>query len=215
MRIGPYRFQPRWWAALLAAAGCAGGILLGNWQSGRADDKRAAAAAEKRAALRGILAPLHTVFLDNKIHRGRAGYHVVQPLRIAGGRHVLVNRGWIAAGPSRDQLPAVATPNGEVAIEGVRLARFPRAMSAGPRPEGRVWQNLEFDEFAAWSGLSLASYAIEQHSAMDDGLAREWPRADAAVDKHRSYALQWYSLAALSVILFLVLGFRRDAAASR
>ena len=214
MRTGALRFRPRWWAALLAAAGCGAGVLLGNWQSGRAEEKRAVAAAEKRVALRGTLVAAHTVFLDNKVHRGRAGYHVVQPLRLDGGSHVLVNRGWVAADPRRERLPEVKTPAGEVAIEGVRLARFPRAMSAGPRPEGRVWQNLEFGEFAAWSGLSLESYALEQHSLLDDGLAREWPRADAAVDKHRSYALQWYSLAALSVILFLVLGFRRDAPAA-
>jgi surfeit locus 1 family protein len=124
---------------------------------------------------------------------------------------VLVNRGWVAADPRRERLPEVKTPGGEVAIEGVRLARFPRAMSAGPRPAGRVWQNIEFGEFAAWSGLPLATYAVEQHSMLEDGLAREWPRADAAVDKHRSYALQWYSLAALCAILFFVLSFRRDA----
>lgn len=211
MRNGAFRFRPRWWAALLAAAGCGAGILLGNWQSGRAEEKRAAAAAEKRIALRGVLLARHTVFLDNKVHHGRPGYHVVQPLRLADGRHVLVNRGWVAADPRRERLPEVRTPAGEVAIEGVRLARFPRAMSAGPRPQGPVWQNLEFGEFAAWSALALEPYAIEQHSALADGLVREWPRADAAVDKHRSYALQWYSLAALSVVLFLVLGFRRDA----
>lgn len=211
MRTGALRFRPRWWAALLAAAGCGAGVLLGNWQSGRAEDKRAAAAAEKRVALRGTLVAKHTVFLDHKIHRGRAGYHVVQPLRLADGRHVLVNRGWIAAGPRRDRLPEVTTPAGEVTVEGVRLARLPRAMSAGPRAEGPVWQNLEFGEFTTWSGLPVESYALEQHSGLEDGLARDWPRADAAVDKHRSYALQWYSLAALSVILFLVLGFRRDA----
>ena len=211
MSIGTFRFRPRWWAALLAAAGCGAGVLLGNWQSGRAEDKRAAAAAEKRVAMRGTLVAKHTVFLDNKVHRGRAGYHVVQPLRLADGSHVLVNRGWVAADPRRERLPEVRTPAGEVAIEGVRLARFPRAMSAGPRAEGPVWQNLEFGEFSAWSGLPLAPYALEQHSPLEDGLVREWPRADAAVDKHRSYALQWYSLAALSVALFFVLGFRRDA----
>lgn len=215
MRSSARRFRPCWWAALLAAAGCGAGVLLGNWQSGRAEDKRAAAAAEKRITLRGTLLARHTVYLDNKIHRGRAGYHVVQPLRLAGGGHVLVNRGWVAAGPRRDRLPEVSTPAGEVAVEGVRLARFPRAMNAGARPDGPVWQNLEFNEFAAWSGLLLEPYALEQHSALEDGLAREWPRVDAAVDKHRSYALQWYSLAALSVVMFVVLGFRRDAPASR
>src|SRR5688572_25274798 len=105
-----YRFRPRWWALALGAAGCAAGVALGNWQSGRADDKRAAAAAEQRIDVRGVLLAKYTVFLDNKTHRGRAGYHVVQPLRLADGKHVLVNRGWIAAPPRREQLPDVVTP---------------------------------------------------------------------------------------------------------
>jgi surfeit locus 1 family protein len=43
------------------------------------------------------------VLLDYKIHRGRLGYYVVTPLRIEGSAmHVLVNRGWVAAGARRE-----------------------------------------------------------------------------------------------------------------
>jgi len=31
------------------------------------------------------------------------------------------------------------------------------------------------------------------------------------VDRHRSYALQWFALAALTVVLYVVLNFRRRA----
>jgi hypothetical protein len=40
-------------------------------------------------SLRGAFAPKHTVLLDNKLYRGKPGYHVVQPLRLADGKHVL------------------------------------------------------------------------------------------------------------------------------
>jgi cytochrome oxidase assembly protein ShyY1 len=53
---------------------------------------------------------------------------------------------------------------------------------------------------------------LEQHSPAPDGLLREWPRPDLGVEKHESYALQWYSLAGLAVVLFVVLSFRRAAA---
>jgi cytochrome oxidase assembly protein ShyY1 len=52
---------------------------------------------------------------------------------------------------------------------------------------------------------------IEQHSHADDGLLREWPRPDTGVEKHEAYALQWYALAGLAVVLFIVLSFRRVA----
>src|SRR6185295_14422655 len=184
MTPGPSRlrfsFRPPWWAMLLAAGGCAAGIALGNWQTGRAAEKRALAAAQAPVTLRGTFDARYTVLLDNKLHRGRPGYQVVQPLRTAPGKHVLVNRGWIAAGASRAQLPEVRTPAGEISLSGPRLGRFARAYEpAAAKPEGRVWQNATLEQFAAWSGLSLEPYVLEQHSALDDGLLRDWPRADA------------------------------------
>ena len=206
-----YSFRPRAWALALAATGCAAGIVLGNWQTGRAAEKRALAAAQAPVTLRGAFDARYTVLLDNKVSRGRPGYHVVQPLRLAQGSHVLVYRGWIAAGASRAQLPEVRTPVGEITLAGARLERFARAYEPGAaKPEGKVWQNVALEPFAAWSGLSLERYVVEQHSALEDGLLREWPRADAGAPMHESYALQWYSLAALSIILFFVLNLKRE-----
>jgi cytochrome oxidase assembly protein ShyY1 len=206
-----YSFRPRWWAALLAAAGCAAGMLLGNWQAGRAEQKRASAANERRIELRGEFLERYTVLLDNKVNRGRPGYHVVQPLRTADGRHVLVNRGWVAAPAHRENLPKLLTPGGTHAVEGRVLDHFPRAYEPAPaKPEGRVWQNVEVTTFAAWSGLKLEPFVIEQHSPLADGLARNWPAPDSGAEKNEMYALQWYSLAALSVILFFALSVRRE-----
>jgi surfeit locus 1 family protein len=122
-----YSFRPRAWALVLGAAACAAGVALGLWQSGRAAEKRAAAAEpeKRRVSLRGTFRPEYTVFLDNKIRRHRAGYEVVTPLRL-GSEHVLVNRGWIEAGRTRESLPQVRTPAGEVRIEGTQFERFPR-----------------------------------------------------------------------------------------
>ena len=66
------------------------------------------------------------------------------------------------------------------------------------------------EQFSAWSGLELEPYAIEQHSPLADGLVRDWPRAEFGAEKNESYALQWYALAALSLILFFVLNIRRE-----
>ena len=211
MKAGALRFRPPWWAVLVAATGCAAGILLGNWQSGRAEEKRALAKAQEMTTLRGNFDAKYTVLLDNKMRSGRPGYEVVQPLRLADGRRVLVNRGWLAAGATRAQLPAARTPEGEVTLQGVRLDHFPRALVlAGTKRAGPVWQNVTVEEFAAWSGFALESTVFEQHSALDDGLVRDWPRPDAGVQMHESYALQWYSLAAFSLVLFFALNLKID-----
>lgn len=214
--VPPFGFRPSWWAVLLAMAGCAAGIALGNWQTGRAAEKRAAAASVQKAVLKGEFVSPYTVLLDNKLHRGRPGYHVVQPLRIAEtGKHVLVNRGWVALKESRELLPVFQTPSGVVTLEGVRQARFARSYEAPGTPAaGIVKQNVTVGEFAAFSGLALEPWVLEQHSALDDGLVRAWPAPGAGAEKNDSYALQWYSLAVLCVVLFLALNLRRGKAQS-
>jgi surfeit locus 1 family protein len=204
-----YSFRPRLWALALAAAACAAGIALGNWQARRADDKRALAAHVQRIAVVGEFLPERTVLLDNKVRNHRAGYEVVAPLRLADGIHVLVNRGWIEAPPRRDQLPQVVTPPGRLRIEGVVLSHLPRTLKLGGPAKGPVRQSVELEEFAAESGLTLQAFFIQQHSDSGDGLARDWPPPDAGIEKHQAYSIQWYSLATLAVVLALVLSFRR------
>jgi surfeit locus 1 family protein len=227
-----YSFRPRARRLALAAAACAALILLGNWQTRRADEKRAlgaeleqamrAPAAEvsaaadapdlvhKRVGARGSFVPQHTVLLDNKLRHGRPGYEVVTPLRLSNsGVHVLVNRGWIEAPRTRDVLPKIPTPAGELRVEGVAFARLAQALRMKGEAQGPVRQNLDIGSFVAETGLPLKSIVIEQHSETNDGLLREWPRPDLGIEKHESYALQWYSLAALAVTLAAVFSFRR------
>lgn len=191
-------------------------MLLGDWQTRRAAEKRDAAMSEKRVLLQGEFLERYTVLLDNKVNRGRPGYHVVQPLRLADGRQVLVNRGWVAAPAHREQLPQLRTPPGRHEVEGRVLDHFPRAYAPyDGKPEGRVWQNVEVTTFSVWSGLKLEPYVLEQHSPLADGLARNWPRPDNGAERNESYALQWYSLAGLSIVLFLALSIRRERRAVR
>ena len=223
MSLAGLRFRPRAWAFALACAGCAGGILLGNWQTGRAAEKRAAQAALTRASLSGEFLPQYTVLLDFRVHRGRPGYHVVQPLRVAPGReHVLVVRGWVAADARRERLPQITTPAGGQRVEGIVLERLPQYLEQGGGqgpcrfgPVPCVRQNLKIEDFGAWSGLALQRRVIEQSNELADGLVRDWERPEAAFLKNEMYAVQWYSLAALCVVLFLALSFRRDEPPSR
>src|SRR3954466_3266812 len=231
---GEYSFRPRAWAFAAAATAAAAGIALGHWQAGRAAEKRALGArleqafkappleipdrkidprdyVMKHVAARGRFADEHTVYLDNKLRHGRPGYEVVTPLRLD-GVYVLVNRGWIAAAKTRAVLPHVPAPPGEVRVEGLGLARLPHALELGAPQPGKVRQNVDLSALEKETGLRLQPIVIEQHSPAPDGLTRDWPRPDTGIDKHESYALQWYSLAALAAVLFVALSFRRAGA---
>ena len=99
------------------------------------------------------------------------------------------------------------------------------AVTADPGPGPTVaWRTTERVRFVprrplrpsvelladAETGLVLQPRVIEQHSAAPDGLARDWPPHESGAEKNEGYALQWYSLAALAVVLALVLSFRKD-----
>ena len=198
---------------LLALAAAAAGTALGQWQSGRAEQKRTEAKALQHIRVIGEFQPQHVILLDNKLRRGRVGYEVVMPLKRSNASSaVLVNRGWIAAPPTRDVLPEVRTPAGEVTLEGVVRPRFPRILQVQPQEREQVRQTLVIGDYAAETGLALEPYYIEQHSPAPDGLDRDWVAPDAGVQKHESYSLQWYSLAVLALVLGVVFSFRRVAA---
>jgi len=224
-----YSFRPRVWALALAAAACAAGIAAGNWQSRRAEEKRAIAVSMqeallspaveispspvqkkslvyKRVAARGEFVPQHTVYLDNKLRGGKVGYEVVTPLRIAGSKmHVLVNRGWV----ERERREQVTTPRGVVRVSGIALEHLPRVLQMNEPPAGSIRQNLDIAAFAAETGLELQPIVIEAHFIPEDNLLREWPRPDLGIEKHQAYAVQWYALAGLAVVLVVALSFKK------
>jgi surfeit locus 1 family protein len=218
-------------AAVAVIAVC---VAAGNWQTRRAEykeglamqlDRRAAAPvaalgaapvdgdewAYRRVRVRGTFVPEKGVLLDNRVLRGRVGYEVLTPVRIEGGdRHVVVNRGWIAAPPTRAELPKVATPAGVQEIEGVAVLPPERVFELGEgAPAGPVWQHFLMERYAQWSGLALQPVVVQQTGDAADGLVRDWPRPDTGVQKHRGYALQWYLFAILTAILYVSLNLRR------
>ena len=234
LRVGQWEFAPTLWPTLAALIFFVLTLSLGNWQSNRADTKRAlqarydAAVREapihvgntlldrdsvlyRKLEVEGVFDDAHTILLDNRVLNGVAGYHVLTPLRIDGGAlALLVNRGWVATGPSREQVPAPPTPSGRVRLEGMAVDPHTRYVELAPTtPQGRVWQNLDFARYAATSGLELQPVLLLQTSSLPDGLQRNWPRPDTGVDTHVSYAFQWYSLAATLTVLWLIMNVKR------
>ena len=233
IRIGGRVFRPGVAPGIAAAAFIALAISLGNWQARRAEEKLelgrrldegakgpvlsvppvrldASALERRRVSARGRFVARAMLLLDNKVLHGAAGYHVLMPLKLEGGElHVLVNRGWIAAG-ERSRLPAVPTPETVQAIEGIAVAPSRRFFELAPEAASDpLRQNLVPEREEERLGLLLQPFVIEQTSDARDGLAREWQRPDTGVDRHRGYALQWYSFAALAAVLYVALGFKR------
>lgn len=172
----------------------------------------------RRMALRGEFIAGWPVYLDNRPLNGVAGFYVLMPFKLAASdtlsdSYVLVARGWLPRDPAdRSKLPSYPTPAGTVEIEGLVRRDFGHVLQLGDaaplRPQAIV-QNLAVSEFAAASKFKLQPFVIEQTSNTEDHLLRDWPRPSLGIEKHRGYAFQWYALAVMALIFFVVTGFRR------
>lgn len=239
LRFGRYRFHAGLWPTLATLVLFPCLVALGNWQLSRADTKRILQASYdryqsepekelypvlepleslqfRRIRVRGRYVPENQILLDNRVHQGRAGYHVLTPLRIRDGNiHVLVNRGWVPVGPDRSQLPSTATPPGEVEITGVAAhPSRPGYRLAPAQPPGPgwhpVWQFLDQAEYARASKLTLQPVVILLDPEAPGGFTRQWNRLDAGIQTHLGYALTWFSLAVALIAIYILVNTRRE-----
>jgi surfeit locus 1 family protein len=219
-------------------------LALGAWQLNRADEKRAlqaeydlraaagpvgigahvqeaAALRFHRVRVRGEYESRFQLLLDNRVHKGRPGYHVVTPLKIEDSEvRVLVNRGWVELGPSREQLPAIETPKGTVEVIGVATVPSERQFILGGLEPLRatgptVWQQLDLALYARTVPFKLQPVVILLDAASPaGGFIRDWARLDAGIAVHQGYAFQWFTLAAALLALYAFYG-RRAARSGR
>jgi surfeit locus 1 family protein len=156
------------------------------------------------------------LYLNNRPQDGRAGFYLVMPLKIEGSdTHVLVERGWLPrSNGDATRVPPYATPGGTVTIDGIVKASAGHVMQLGtPEPvrPGAIVQNVDPAQFAQASGMKLQPFFIEQSGPAPaaDGLVRDWPAPSLGVEKHQGYALQWYALAVMALLFFVITGLSR------
>ena len=234
IRIGRYSFEPGLVATAAACGLIALTLWLGDWQLGRAQEKRerqalfearmndtpvhltgAVATADallyRRVRAAGRWVGERQFFVDNRIHDGRAGFDVITPLAIEGGGAsvVLVNRGWIARTADYPRAPRVAVPEGPVQVSGLATRPPARFLELSPATiSGDVWQNLSIERFAAHTGLVTLPVVVLLE-APPAGLAAVRETPDAGIAKHVEYAFTWFALAATALVLWVALNLRR------
>jgi surfeit locus 1 family protein len=226
------RSSLRFWIVTLATTVTMGVTAsLGLWQIGRAQQKlelqaridtasQAVRWSEADVLSAADLAQAHyrpvqlqgkwiaeaSVYLDNRQMNGRPGFYLVTPLQLQGSHlAVLVQRGWAPRDfNDRSRLPDIATPAGQIVVEG-RLAPPPGQLyQLGEAGQGPIRQNIDLPAFARETGLPLLpGVSVQQTAGAPDGLQRDWPVVSLGVDKHRGYAAQWFGLCALAGILYV------------
>ena len=237
MKLGFLEFKPGWLPTLAAIITVLLTAYLGHWQLNRADTKtqlqarydtmqrgpatvlpggrmEANALLYRKVELRGQFDLAHQIYIDNRILNNVAGYYVVVPFHDQlSGANLLVNRGWLSAGSDRSYLPPVSSPQGEVHIEGIVVNPVSRYLELSKQAvQGQVWENLDYTRYAASLPYAIQPIMVMQLNDTGDKLIREWDRPDAGAAMHMGYAVQWFGLAAATLIIYVVLNVKRRSA---
>ena len=177
---------------LAAAPGCGkgrtrravrGGGGRGTARPGCAASRCRAAALSHGARARQSSMPRGNCSSTTRSTAGRAGYDVVAPLKLAGSeRFVLVDRGWVAQGPRRAELPAVPPPAGMQTVIGrVNLPPQRYLELATERGSGAVVAESRSGTHCRGDRpRCCCRFIVEQADpvAPADGLVRDWPAPD-------------------------------------
>jgi len=230
------RFAPALSFTLVALVLAALFVRLGAWQWQRGEERAAAATRFARGAetvlelgtrdpgetplyqrigVEGELDATHQFLLDNRTFEGRAGYEVLTPLLRASAPALLVDRGWVPFTGSRARLPEVTvTASGPLHLTG-RVAVLPspglasgRAAPAGTGPWPKVTSYPDMAQLAAALGQPLSSRILLLDPAAPDGYVRAWRPPGLPPLRHFSYAVQWWSFALATLVLWAVLSRR-------
>jgi len=172
-----------------------------------------------RVQVAGRYDPAHQFLLDNMTRDGRVGYEVLTPLTLADGRVLLVNRGWLPLpAEGRARLPDVAfdAPADVTAV--VRIDELPvtgLAMGRAPPDGGASWPKRtsfpDSAQLAAALGRPVEARQLLLDADQPQGYRRDWKPGSAGFgpERHLAYAIQWWGLAALTVVLLVVLNLKR------
>jgi cytochrome oxidase assembly protein ShyY1 len=223
----------RIWIVALAAVVAVTCVALGLWQLRRLEDRRARNAAIERgldadpillttavgrgeppppySAVRasGRFDPAHEVLVYGRALDGEPGHWVVTPLVFDDGSGVLVVRGWVPFRYQSAPVDDAAPPEGEFTIRGFSLpdeggSGVPDAAGVTGRLGVRaIRSTLPYPVHP--SPIQLTAQAVPQPGELPVPIGPP----ELSEGPHLSYAIQWFSFAAIAIGGAAVL-LRRD-----
>ena len=206
---------------------------LGNWQLNRKSEKQESLSQFEQAPELSLEHALKTdldfsrvrilghyetdwhILLDNKIWQGQPGVHVFSLFYSKQGIPLLVDRGWLAISPDRRQLPSVPAIAEEIVISGL-LSTLPKGGVKLGEPDiiadlhGTVLVTyLDIDAVAHAAGLDIAPKVLKLDASDSSGFQdREWVPAVILPAQHQAYAVQWFALSLVAIILLFTMAVR-------
>ncbi len=156
----------------------------------------------------------HQFLYDNRTHKGKPGYHVLSPFILKDNQiGVLVNRGWIPFDGRRDNIQDISIESAEEVIKGViKLPSESIVLKQSDRLTDKYPQTIQsvaLDEISEALKYTFLPVIIELDKMAVNGFVREWQPYYGTIDKHNAYAVQWFAMALVLLLLFIKLSTKK------
>lgn len=231
--------RPHWWAVALMLLGVAVFARLGVWQLHRAtykeqllqrfahansaplikfSDLRDAVAAGRypHVAVSGHFLQHRTYLLDDAVHANREGVEVYAPFAVHDrSRLLLVDLGFLplARNNALPTLPPLKP--GTITLHGLYAPAPKPGLKLGGNqlPNQHAWPKtsifISLPDIGADLGRPMFPRVLLTDPDPAVAYVRQWVPDTMPPSRHRAYALQWFTFAAASIAIFIVLNRKR------
>ncbi|MDB3877335.1 SURF1 family protein [Gammaproteobacteria bacterium] len=160
-----------------------------------------------RVFVDGIFDSSRQILIDNQIYKGKVGYKIFTPFRFDDNKIVLVDRGWIAQGQSRSDLPQLNILEKKSRI--IATVTSPeQGVLAGSELLTNEWPRVSQTKAVEVIASAFKEPILDIVLVLDPGSSQitEFiqikPFAITPV-KHYGYAMQWFTMSIVLLGMFL------------
>ena len=160
-----------------------------------------------RVFVDGIFDSSRQILIDNQIHKGKVGYKIFTPFRFDDNKIVLVDRGWVAQGQSRSDLPQLNILEKKSRI--IATVTSPeQGVLAGSELLTNEWPRVSQTKAIEVIASAFKEPILDIVLVLDPGSSQitEFiqikPFAITPV-KHYGYAMQWFTMSIVLLGMFL------------
>ncbi|MCB1603480.1 MAG: SURF1 family protein [Gammaproteobacteria bacterium] len=164
--------------------------------------------------IHGEFLPSPQLTLENQIHNKEVGVHVFTPFKISGIETIImVNRGWISNNKFNNNLtkiqsepklikgklnssPQVGLRLGEINLKDLDIQKVTYY------EEDKI-NNLLQKKLCSESPCEISKNILLLDESVSDGFKRVWHPVIMPPAKHKAYALQWFGMSFVLIIVFI------------
>jgi surfeit locus 1 family protein len=136
--------------------------------------------------------------------QGAPGFELITPFELEDtGEFVLVSRGWVRPGPGADGMPYIPPVEGLQTLRG--QLHIPATLMGATQVEGDDWplrfRSLDINRAAELMERPLLPWVVRLGADEPGIFARHWPAVTVNTRMHIQYALQWFGMALIVLVL--------------